>query len=69
MASGDDNGTSPFIKARIGAGILMFSTACILAIFDAIPFFDYTLDNVAFLLILGTGSVLLGVEAFRKFVG
>lgn len=69
MAGSDGNGTTPFTKPRIVIGFMLFGTACILAIIDAIPWFSYDLDNVTFLLILGTGSVLLGVEAFRKFVG
>lgn len=69
MAGSSGNGTPPFTRPRVIGALLLLGTACVLAIFDAIPAFDYTLDNVTFLLMLGTGSVLLGVEAFRKFVG
>lgn len=68
MASTNGNGTPPFQKPRVIGALLLLGTACLLAILDALPI-DYTLDNVTFLLMLGTGSVLLGVEAFRKFVG
>lgn len=69
MAGSNGNGTPPFTKPRVTGALLLLGTACLLAILDAIPWFNYTLDNVTFLLMLGTGSVLLGVEAFRKFVG
>ena len=69
MAGSNGDGTTPFTRPRIVIGFMLFATACLLAIIDAIPWFSYQLDNVTFLLMLGTGSVLLGVEAFRKFVG
>ena len=69
MAGSNGDGTPPFVKPRVWGALLLIGTACLLAVIDAIPWFDYELDNVTFLLMLGTGSVLLGVEAFRKFVG
>ena len=69
MAASNGNGTPPFIRPRVIGALLLLGTACFLAVLDAIPAFNYQLDNVTFLLMLGTGSVLLGVEAFRKFVG
>jgi len=68
MAGSNGDGTPPFVKPRVWGALLLIGTACLLAVLDALPI-NYTLDNVTFLLMLGTGSVLLGVEAFRKFVG
>lgn len=66
--AGNGNGTPPFARPRVIGALLLLGTACILAILDALPI-DYELDNVTFFLMLGTGSVLLGVEAIRRITG
>lgn len=69
MAPSNGNGSPPFTRERRIVGVLMLATVSLLAILDAVPAINYTPDNVLMLLLAGTGSVLLGVEAFRKLVG
>lgn len=55
-------------KARTVAGLLLFVIAGLLALLDAIlP--DYSIDSIPFGLLLGTGSLLLGVEGIRRVTG
>lgn len=47
---------------------MLIGAAIILMLIDSLSR-DYSLDSIQLGLMLGTGSVLLGVEAIRKVVG
>lgn len=61
----DDSGH--FIRPRTLAGLLLYALVAVLALFDAASP-EYTFDNVALGLMLGTGGVLLGVEPLRRLL-
>lgn len=64
--TGPDGGASPYYgKARIAGGLLLIGLVIALALIDAISA-DYSVDSIQLGLLLGTGLVLLGVEAGRK---
>jgi len=65
--SEDANDGLRFIRPRTLAGLLLYILVAVLAIFDAISP-DYSLDNIALGLMLGTGGVLLGVEPLRRLL-
>jgi hypothetical protein len=56
-----------FIRPRTVAGLLLYGLVAVLALLDAASP-DYSLDNVALGLMLGTGGVLLGVEPLRRLL-
>jgi hypothetical protein len=55
-------------RARITAGLMLIGLVIALALIDALSF-DYSVDSIQLGLLLGTGLVLLGVEAGRKLLG
>lgn len=64
----DDNGDAPYRLARNIAGVGSLILAAAMVIFDyASP--EYSLDVIPFALALGTGCVMLGVEAGRQLLG
>ena len=68
MTGGPDDGRPYYGKARIVGGLILIGLVCVLAIMDAFrP--DYALDGIQLGLLLGTGLVLLGVEAGDKLLG
>lgn len=67
MAS-DAPGEAPFNRQRAIAGLILIGLAVVLMILDAaLP--NYQLDSIQLALVLGTASVLFGVEAIRKLIG
>ena len=68
MTGGPDDGRPYYGRARIAAGLLLIGLVCVLALIDSLrP--DYSVDSIQLGLLLGTGLVLLGVEAGRKLLG
>lgn len=61
MAQDEPSGTPPFAKARALAGVFMFVLVGLLAVIDAMSA-QYVLELGPMGLMLGTGTVLLGVE-------
>jgi hypothetical protein len=55
-------------RARIAAGLMLIGLVMVLLLIDALSF-DYSVDSIQLGLLLGTGLVLLGVEAGRKLLG
>ena len=69
MSTGSSNGGPPYYgRARIAGGLALIGLVIVLTIFDAIRT-DYQVDSIQLGLLLGTGLVLLGVEAGRKLLG
>jgi hypothetical protein len=68
MTGSPDGGPYNYGRARVAGGLLLIGLVVILAIIDAISI-EYSVDSIQLGLILGTGSVLLGVEAIRKYIG
>lgn len=67
--TGTDNEATPFYgKARIAGGLALIGLVIVLALLDAFRT-DYSVDSIQLGLLLGTGLVLLGVEAGRKLLG
>ena len=62
----DDDGA--FNRPRTIGGLLLIATAAVLVLVDAFSH-DYTTDGITLALLLGTGSVLLGVEGIRRYIG
>lgn len=52
-------------RARIYGGLGLLLVASVLSVIDAFSV-DYVLDSVPFGLMLGTGSLLLGVEGIKR---
>ena len=64
--SGNGSGTPPpYSRARAAGGLFLFLVVGILAVIDAISTI-YVLELGPMALMLGTGTVLLGVEGIRK---
>jgi hypothetical protein len=63
-----DDEQSPFNRPRTAGGLLLLGAAALLVLIDAFSV-DYQPDTVIVALLLGTGSVLLGVEGIRRIVG
>jgi hypothetical protein len=55
-------------RARIAAGLMLIGLVIALALIDALSP-HYSVDSIQLGLLLGTGLVLLGVEAGRKLLG
>jgi hypothetical protein len=68
MTGGTDGGAYNFGRARVAGGLLLIGLVVILALIDAVSI-DYSVDSIQLGLLLGTGLVLLGVEAGRKLLG
>ena len=67
MTGGPDGGAPYYGRARIAGGLALIFGAIVLLLVDALSR-DYSVDSIVLGLILGTGVVLLGVEAGRKFL-
>lgn len=65
--AGNGSDPSPYVKARIVAGLILISGVLILAIIDAMSD-TYSFELGPMGLMLGTGTILLGVEAIRRIV-
>lgn len=65
---GSERPTYNYGRARVIAGLLLIGLVAVLAVFDAASV-AYNLDSIQLGLMLGTGLVLLGVEAGRKLLG
>lgn len=63
-----DGGTPYYGRARIIGGLILIGLAAVLMIADAISD-KYNVPDIQLGLILGTGMVLLGVEAGRYLIG
>lgn len=64
--SSSGNGTpQPYSKARAAGGLFLFLVVGILSVIDAVSD-AYALELGPMALMLGTGTVLLGVEGIRK---
>ena len=69
MSAGGDSGRPyDFGRARVAGGLFLIGLAGVLTILDAVrP--DYNLDTIQLSFMLGTGGVLLGVDALRRLIG
>lgn len=64
--AGNGNGTPPpYSKARAAGGLFLFVTVGVLSVIDSMRN-DYILELGPMALMLGTGTVLLGVEGLRQ---
>jgi hypothetical protein len=54
-----------FDRPRIIGGLLLLAAVAVLVLIDAVSL-DYAADTVLIALLLGTASVLLGVEGLRS---
>lgn len=70
MPTGGGDSGSPYDygRARTAAGLLLIGLVVVLTLLDAVRT-DYSVDSIQLGLLLGTGLVLLGVEAGRKLLG
>lgn len=68
MTGGTDDGRPYYGRARIAGGLMLIGLVIVLALIDAVSA-DYSVDSIQLGLLLGTGLVLLGVEAGRKLLG
>jgi hypothetical protein len=66
--TGGSDGPYNFGRARVTGGLLLIGLVVALALIDAVSL-DYSVDSIQLGLLLGTGLVLLGVEAGRKLLG
>ena len=67
MAGGNGTESSPYVKARIVGGLALILGVILLTLIDAWSD-KYTFEIGPMFLMLGTGSVLLGVEAIRRII-
>lgn len=69
VRSVDDSHGQPYYgRARIAGASLLYGVAAVLTVLDAFrP--DYAMDSIQLGLLLGTATVLLGVEAIQKVIG
>ena len=69
MSSGNGNG-GPYNygRARVAGGLALIFLVVFLTIIDAFNE-TYSVDSIQLGLLLGTGLVLLGVEAGRRLLG
>lgn len=69
MSTGAGSGGPPYYgRARIAGGLVLIFLVVALTLLDAFRN-DYQVDSIQLGLLLGTGLVLLGVEAGRKLLG
>ena len=62
------NDASPFNRPRTIGGLLLIASAVVLLTIDAFSS-QYAVDTITLALLLGTASVLLGVEGIRRVIG
>ena len=68
MSSGNGNGPYNYGRARVAGGLALIFLVVVLTLIDALnP--TYSVDSIQLGLLLGTGLVLLGVEAGRRLLG
>lgn len=67
MSTGNGNGPPYYGRARIIGGLVCIFLVVALTLLDAFRA-DYQVDSIQLGLILGTGLVLLGVEAGRRLL-
>jgi hypothetical protein len=67
VTGGTDGGAPYYGRARIAGGLALIFAAITLLVVDALSR-DYSVDSIVLGLVLGTGIVLLGVEAGRKLI-
>ncbi len=67
MTGGPEGGQPYYGRARIAGGLALIFAAIVLLLVDALSL-EYSVDSIVLGLILGTGVVLLGVEAGRRFL-
>jgi len=67
MSGGPDE-RPHYVRARIIGGVGLFLLAGILMVADAFNA-EYTVDSIQLGLLLGTASLLLGVEGIRRVIG
>ena len=65
--AGNSSDQSPYVKARIIAGLVLIFGVLFLALIDAMSD-TYSFELGPMGLMLGTGTILLGVEAVRKII-
>lgn len=65
--AGNGSDPSPYVKARIVAGLVLIFGVLILSLIDSVST-DWTFEIGPMGLMLGTGTILLGVEAVRKII-
>lgn len=70
MSTGGGNGGQSYNygRARVAGGLALIFLVVLLTLIDAARA-DYMVDSIQLGLLLGTGLVLLGVEAGRKLLG
>ena len=69
MTGGPDHDPRPYYgPTRVAAALILVGLAAILMVLDALSL-DYAVDSAQLGLILGTGSVLLAVEAGNRLLG
>jgi hypothetical protein len=66
--SSSNGGASPFRRERAYGGLALIGLVIVLALIDAFSA-EFTVDPIELALILGSGLVLLGVEAGNKLLG
>jgi hypothetical protein len=66
--TGAPDGRPYYGRARIAGALLLYAVAGIVVLIDAFRA-DYAADSIQLGLLLGTASVLLGVEAILKRLG
>ena len=65
--AGSGGESSPYVKARIVAGLVLIFGVLLLALIDSVSD-TYSFELGPMGLMLGTGTILLGVEAVRKII-
>lgn len=69
MTAGGPEDARPYYgRARIAGGLALIGLVIVLTLLDALSR-DYAVDSIQLGLLLGTGLVLLGVEAGRRLLG
>lgn len=63
-----DRDGAAFNRPRTIGGLLLLATGAVLVLVDAFSL-DYAADTIHLGLLFGTGSVLLGVETVRRYIG
>ncbi len=68
MSSGNGSNGYNYGRARVAGGLALIFLVVVLTLIDALnP--TYSVDSIQLGLLLGTGLVLLGVEAGRRLLG
>lgn len=69
VMTGPPDERSTYVRARTVAGVGCFILAAIVMLLDAVGPPDYHVDSIQLAFVLGTGLVLLGVDAGRRLFG